>query len=208
MTTTALQWGTVTAAFAVLVAIGVHLRDRRTKRREAQWAAPDAVVVSPSRVSEDGAVHAKDCRIQAHVTNYGQFPIWDVVLIVNSHFIQNESFTAARTLGPGETLLLDEIVPSHPDPYPVPGNDSLLVSASFTDSGGFRWQKWAYGKIHIPIWRGPYRGRLPDWLMRCPPMVKINEKWQERPWRPPMKPAPPQWPQRGRTDPSQDPADE
>lgn len=154
------QWGTVSAVVAVVVSIVLYVIERRKKRHEKLHEHADAVVILPSEISDVPGAPGL-LQVRAIATNYGAHPITNVWVNVHSHQLAKPVFDHSRHLDPGATVTSEWIAATAADVESISGNDSLLVSVVFTDSGGYRWQKWADGNLHIPVWAGPYRGRLP-----------------------------------------------
>lgn len=180
------QWGTVSAMAAVVVSIVLYVVERRKKRHEKLREHADAVVILPSEIfdvpGETGLLH-----VRATATNYGAHPITNVWVRVHSQQLAQPVSDHTRQLDPGATYTREWIVATATGVEGISGNDSLLATVTFADSGGYRWQKWADGNLHIPVWAGPYRGRLPKGFMALPPMRQLNQRWEHRKRRPPRR---------------------
>lgn len=190
MTPTALAvCSLIVACISLLATISFQIHNVRKSRREVREKLErhvEAVTVSPTRIQSAGE---GTVRAQCSVTNHGDRPITDVWLTIHSRFISDDesATTFAPTLDPGATLPYDKVLPAEPNPYPVDLNDKLRATVGFTDSDGYKWQKWADGHFQSPLWLGPYRGRLPHWLIRVPIVAKIELKWRGRRRRAPFR---------------------
>lgn len=179
----------IVALISLVATVSFQVHNVRKSRREAREKVQrhvEAVTVSPTHIQDAGA---GTVRAECSVTNHGDRPITAVHLMVDSQYIKpgQFNFTGTRTLDPGSTLRYDEVLLAAPDPYPVDGNDRLRATVGFTDSNGYAWQKWADGHFQSPLWVGPYRGRLPQWVMRVPIAAKIERRWARRRHRPPFR---------------------
>lgn len=187
-----LQFGTVLSAAALVLPAFLYWlasrdkrKERRREKREALLSAARQVAVSQHRI-HDRDQPAGFVRVTAEVTNAGSLPIYEVFLKVHSGFLQQPAFAVTDQLDPEATLKLDQIVAAAPDPYPVDYDDRLQVDASFRDSEGYEWQRWATGTIRPPINLRSY-GDWRDPLIRTRPVSWVISRWRGRDSRPPVR---------------------
>lgn len=185
-------WGSTVIALVGLLFVVLGYRanhgrkQRRRKERTELEAAARRVAVSPHSVSGTG-MPPGFVRVTAEVFNSGDLPITNVFLRVHSLLIlQDAVFASVRQLNAGMTLKLDQVVAENPDQGTIPDSDRLWTSASFTDSDGWKWQRWADGVIRPPIDMSP-RGPWSSRFNRIRPIAWMVEKWRRRDGRPPLR---------------------